>query len=309
MKLTYLPISFHIKFTAPTLVDVNPLFILRSMLGKNLRSMCCISKQSTCPSCMYNKTCAYAYIFETILMQENNVLPGTNRASHPFSFSKKEQQKENPLTEFNFTITLFGKAIEYLPYVYAAFVRSGKDGIFKNRTSFEITNVVANGKNIFIDENHIDTNIEPLEWNFNFDSESTKNKNYEVLVDLQSPLRFKFNGKYGIDFSAQEFMKCLYRRAKTLCILYGKFESNFENYKSSDTIEITEKNLRWIDYNHYSARQKDSFSLGGAKGSFKLVGQFTDFELALFELNKIANAGKNTNFGLGQIDFWIREER
>ena len=46
--------------------------------------------------------------------------------------------------------------------------------------------------------------------------------------------------------------------------------------------------------------------LGGATGNLKIYGYFTPFELALLKFNKIANAGKNTNFGLGQLDYWKR---
>ncbi|MBE6350783.1 MAG: CRISPR system precrRNA processing endoribonuclease RAMP protein Cas6 [Spirochaetaceae bacterium] len=304
MTLSYQQFDFTLKFQSPAKVDVEPLFILRSMLGKNLRSMCCISKQSTCPECMYNKTCAYAYIFETILLQENSLLPGTNRASHPFALSTKRNQRETTLTEYNFTITLFGKAIEYLPYIYAAVVRSGKDGLFRDRTEFEVADVSIDGKSILINENQIDTSIPSKEWSFDFNNNDKTQG--EILVELKSPLRFKTNGKYSLDFTASEFMKCLYRRAKTLCMLYGTWEDEFNHYEPTDGMLIEGKNLRWLDFNHYSARQKRGMELGGAFGSFKLSGAFSSFELALFELNKIANAGKNTNFGLGQIDFWKR---
>lgn len=304
MILLYQQFDFTIKFLEPAKVDVNPLFILRSMLGKNLRSMCCISKQSTCSECMYNKTCAYTFLFETILQQENSLLPGTNRASHPFALSTKKLQRENPLAEFSFTITLFGKAVEYLPYIYAAVVRSGKDGLFKSRTKFEVVDVSIDGKNIMINENQLATGIPPKEWNFEV---LNNNKiDSEFLVELKSPLRFKTNGKYTVDFSSADFMKCLYRRAKTLCMLYGTWEDEFNHYEPTEGMSIEDKNLRWIDFNHYSARQKEEMELGGVLGSFKLIGKFTPFELALFELNRITNAGKNTNFGLGQMDFWKR---
>lgn len=304
MKLQYKQFDFTIKFLKPAKVDVNPLFILRSMIGKNLRSMCCISKQSTCSECMYNKTCAYAFLFETILLQENPLLPGANRASHPFALSTKKLQRENPLAEFSFTITLFGKAVEYLPYIYAAVVRSGKDGLFKSRTQFEVVDVSIDGKNIMINENQLDTGIPPKEWSFDFNNNDKKQA--EILVELKSPLRFKTNGKYTLDFLSVDFMKCLYRRAKTLCMLYGTWEDDFNQYNPTKEISIEDRNLRWIDFNHYSARQKEEMELGGVLGSFKLSGEFSSFELALFELNRIANAGKNTNFGLGQIDFWKR---
>ncbi|MDD6653666.1 MAG: CRISPR-associated protein Cas6 [Treponema sp.] len=217
MQVIYLHVNFFLKFERTVFVDTNPLFILRSMMGKNLRSMCCISKKSTCLECLYNKTCAYSYLFETILPQENSTLPGRDRGSHPFSFSEKQNSTQKKQIEsLDFTLTLFGKAIDYLPYIYASFVRAGKDGIFKSRTKFEITKVCCNGKNILIGENKLNTDFECCEWKGSenvFEQHTEK----EVLVELRSPLRFKVKGKYTKDFSAVDFMKCLYRRAKTLC--------------------------------------------------------------------------------------------
>ena len=306
MQVIYLHVNFFLKFERTVFADTNPLFILRSMMGKNLRSMCCISKKSTCLECLYNKTCAYSYLFETILPQENSTLPGRDRGSHPFSFSDKQNSTQKKQIEsLDFTLTLFGKAINYLPYIYASFVRAGKDGIFKSRTKFEITKVCCNGKNILIGENKLNTDFECCEWKGSenvFEQHTEK----EVLVELRSPLRFKVNGKYTKDFSAVDFMKCLYRRAKTLCQLYGEFDSDFDEYISDKSIIIEEKSLVWKDTLHYSARQKTAMELGGSMGSFKMKGGFSDFEISLLELAKIAGAGKNTNFGLGQLDYWIR---
>lgn len=306
MQVIYLHVNFFLKFERTVFADTNPLFILRSMMGKNLRSMCCISKKSTCLECLYNKTCAYSYLFETILPQENSTLPGRDRGSHPFSFSEKQNSTQKKQIEsLDFTLTLFGKAINYLPYIYASFVRAGKDGIFKSRTKFEITKVCCNGKNILIGENKLNTDFECCEWKGSenvFEQHTEK----EVLVELRSPLRFKVKGKYTKDFSAVDFMKCLYRRAKTLCQLYGEFDSDFDEYISDKSIIIEEKSLVWKDTLHYSARQKTAMELGGSMGSFKMKGGFSDFEISLLELAKIAGAGKNTNFGLGQLDYWIR---
>lgn len=99
-------------------------------------------------------------------------------------------------------------------------------------------------------------------------------------------------------------MQCLARRAKTLCLLYGTYDESFDYYIEENRILLTERNCTWQDFSHYSSRQKDAMSLGGAVGNFKLSGTFTLFEQSLFDFAKIANAGKNTNFGLGQINFW-----
>lgn len=304
MKLSFLQFEFNLEFLKPAIVSANPLFVLRGMLGKNLRSMCCISRQSVCGECLYSKTCVYSYIFETILPSDNSVLPGRDKGCHSYSLSVKNREHKNPLTEYSFILTLFGKSVEYLPYIYAAFVRAGNDGIFKSRAQFRIKSVVSGGKNILIDENHIDMEIPPQIWD---SDEGLKSRPHEILVELNSPLRFKFGGRYGTDFSAQDFMGCLYRRAKTLCSLYGEvLEDDCQKYIPSESLEISDRKIRWIDFNHYSARQKNAMELGGSVGNFKITGNFSDFELSLLELNKIAGAGKNTNFGLGQIDYWSK---
>lgn len=304
MTLLYLPVNFQLRFVSPVYADNPPLFVLRSMLGKHLRSMSCIARQNKCQNCMYNKTCAYAFLFETILPTENDVAPGRDRASHPFAFTGGSLSSGNEISEYDFTITLFGKACEYLPYIYASFVQAGKNGVFKSRTSFSVTKVCVGEKNILIDSAHIDTTTPANIWNFNEDLSTKKG---EVLVDLRSQLRFKYGGKYGMDFTAQDFMSCLSRRMKTLCALYGSLDSELE-YVAGKEIEITDKRFEWKDNKHYSARQKREMSLGGVTGTFKLRGTFTVLEQNLLEFNKLFNAGKNTNFGLGQFDFWTKWE-
>lgn len=91
-----------------------------------------------------------------------------------------------------------------------------------------------------------------------------------------------------------------------MMLMYGaELPDEFPKY-SETNLKIEERNLKWIDYSHYSARQKIAMELGGLIGTLKLVGNISDFELALLDFAKIANAGKNTNFGLGQIDYWIK---
>ena len=304
MSLFYLPVNFDLKFASSVFADNQPLFVLRSVLGKELRSMCCVTHQSKCTECMYNKTCAYAFLFETLLEQNNAVVPGRNRASHPFAFTQGKNLYKKTIKEYDFTITLFGKSIDYLPYIYAAFVHAGKKGLFKTRVPFVIENVLVEGKSILIAPEQIDTNITPM--SFEFDENDASEKNGEVLVELKTPMRFKAFGKYSSNFSAYDFMSCLYRRASTLCQLYGT-NSQMKRRQNKD-YSIIEKNLYWSESNHYSARQKRAMRMGGITGTFKLAGTFTHSDIKLLEFAHIANAGKNTNFGLGQFDFWSKWE-
>ena len=325
MTLSYLPVHFFIEFESPAKVDNPPLFVLRSVLGKELHSMSCLAHNSVCPDCMYSHTCAYSFLFETILSPQNEVVPGRDRASHPFAFTQVANvsggghldNSEPGLQKYDFTITFFGKAIEYLPYVYAAFVRAGKNGLFKARTPFVVKSVFADDRNILLEEGRLDTSLAPKLIEFTDDGGEVKKG--QVLVELKTPLRFKCGGKYTSDFSAQDFMNCLYRRARTLCQLYGEagrdevFTDDGESKSASKNtfganLTITEKNLRWSESQHYSVRQKNVMKFGGVTGTFKLAGAFTPTEVDLLEFARIANAGKNTNFGLGKLDFWPKWE-
>lgn len=309
MTLSYLPVHFSMRFSSPATADTEPLFVLRSMLGKELRSMCCIAHRESCPDCMYNRTCAYAFLFETILPQDNTVVPGRNRASHPFAFTQASNTMTGKsLQDYEFTVTLFGKALSYLPYMYAAFVRAGKNGLFKSRTPFKVTAVRVEDRNILTDEEHLDTNLTANIAGVSRTGEEAgkeKEKKGEILVELKSPLRFKSGGKYTADFSAQDFMSCLYRRAATLCQLYGSFDAG-ETYTANESLAVTERKLHWTDSTHYSVRQKRAMELGGLTGTLKLAGTFSCVDVELLEFARIANAGKNTNFGLGQLDFWAK---
>lgn len=299
MQLSFATFTFFLKFPRGAFADTFPLFVIRSVLGKNLRAMSCIAKKSDCTGCIFRKTCAYSFLFETILPQENSALPGRNRASHPYSLSAGEISFRKRIFSFEFSLNLFGKAVEYFTYVYAAIVRAGEDGIFRERAEFRVEKVCSDGKEVARDGGKIGADYRISAWQSkNQDSAEEK----DVSVELLSPLRFKANGRYSAEFSAEDFFKCLYRRAKTLCSLYGSAEN--ENYSPPDA-KITERNLFWRDFFHYSARQKNGMELGGISGSFRMHGKFSPQDISLLELNRICSAGKNTNFGLGKMDFKV----
>lgn len=304
MTLSYLPVKFLLRFASHPVSDVPPLFVLRSVLGKQLHAMSCISHGSKCFECEYNRTCAYAFLFETILAPDNGIVPGRDRASHPFAFTQGSMFVKDGTSEYDFTMTLLGKAVDYLPYVYAAFVRAGKSGLFKARTSFELADVNVDGRSILIDTGRLDTSIHSKTWTYN---ESCSERNGEVLVEVKSPLRFKYEGKYGEDFSENQFFACLYRRMRTLCLLYGE-ANDMPTMTESMHLKMSERSLRWKESEHYSARQKRGMTLGGVVGTLKLQGSFSTLEQNLLGFGKIFSAGKNTNFGLGQIDFWAKWE-
>ena len=318
MKLVYLPLTLQIKFAKPVVPDTDPLFVFRSMLGKNLHEMSCAAKNTKCPQCIFNQSCIYSLIFETIIPQDNNVLKGADRSLHPFFFSGIIPLSDKPVTSMTFTITLIGKAIEYAEYVVKAFVQAGETGIFKSRTKYVIEKITDNSKSVIWDIDNArqnntlstikDINFPSYEKTWIWNNKVPESIPKQILVELKTPLRFKTNGNYNDDFSATDFFKCIYRRMMTLCSLYGEKEGMADVTKAEQnkTIIIEEKLINWKDSLHYSARQKSSMKMGGFTGTIKLSGDFSQKELNLLDFGCIFNIGKNTNFGLGQIDYWTR---
>ena len=144
----------------------------------------------------------------------------------------------------------------------------------------------------------IDTQIEPEIWEYNTATKAEIQKDF--LVTLLSPLRFKVQGHYASRLIDAEFTGCLNRRTQVLCSQYGQNDFNGE-YHFSGNWNIIEQNIKWRDFSHYSARQKNVMRLGGLVGDFVLSGKFSSYEYGLLRFAEIFHGGKNTNFGLGKI--------
>ena len=232
---------------------------------------------------------------------------------------------------------------DYTKFVYRAFAMAGESGVFRNRTKFQISGVTDGDVNVIENIGDIDfagcckhskvwswegagcssgdsdksasdksfsgiANISDIA-----DMTDRANKAGKILVELKTPLRFKSQGTFNSEFSAGDFFNCIYRRMCTLCSFYGsKDDGGICDCQAEDVLDninniyIEEKNLKWEDSVHYSARQRASMKMGGFAGTIKLGGKFSINELKLLEFGRIFNVGKNTNFGLGQIDYWTK---
>lgn len=299
MRVIYQCYCFTIRFSQVVILKKNPTFILRSILGMNLRSLCCIAHTAKCADCLYNTGCVYAQLFESIIPKSNTCIPGRERASHPYSIVVEKEKLKDAVLEMQFSIILLGKYIEYFPYIYGAFVRAGNRGFGKERVPFSIQNITVAGQSILENSQQL---ILPQKNELWQSSDLDTERTGDVSVRLLSPLRFKTGGSYSIKITAASFMQCLFRRLKTLVMLYGDFE-NAAPYYPGCVLTIAQSHLFWDEFAYYSSRQQTSMELGGVCGSFVLRGTFSALDCDLLEFARLFGAGKNTNFGLGRIDY------
>lgn len=244
----------------------------------------------------------YACLFESVIPKNNEILHNRNKTSHPYIlYSNEEIKPGTKYRSFRFFLILMGDSTKYFPYIYAALQKAGESGLDKNRTPFQIESVTADGFDTGQREPVL-PNIPGKIWT----PPAAAPFRGEILVQLLTPLRFKSGGKYTTGFSALDFFLCLSRRLSVLCRLYGKYEEEKYHFPN-DNIFLKTKHLSWTEDPHYSARQKEQIKIGGVTGNFTLEGHFSAKELTLLEFAKIFGAGKNTNFGLGRLDYWLRK--
>jgi hypothetical protein len=310
MRLFYKKVTFKLAFSGKARFPAPPAFVVRSVMGLQLRRICCIAHGAVCGSCMFSSACAYGFAFESIAPRDNEVLAGRNRVPHPVVI-ETEHFLPGVYEALNLALVFMGPAVKYLSSFYYALKKAGEAGVLRERVVFQIKDVVCGGASILLDRDTLDTGAEPDLWEADLSSDDLPEQR-ELLVHADSPLRLKIDGHYAKNPEAGDFAASLFRRVLTLCSQYGSGASgidggagiNFGGYQFSDKWHIINNHLVWRDFEHYSARQRVSMQLGGLMGDMVLSGEFTSFERALLRFAGIFHAGKNTNFGLGRISVW-----
>lgn len=295
MIINYNQIDVEFKFAKPISHETYPLFLVRSILGKELRALCCVARQNQCDSCPFNQTCAYSWLFETILEKNNSFLPGRIRGGHPWSLKLIESND----TSLVFTIVLMGKALDFLPYIYAALKRNEPKGFGKERIPFEIISVKCDGSEILSDSGKRIELVDKKVFELNEDCDTTID--IDCTVQLLSPLRITKNGEICKTLDPESFFPSLNRRIRTAFLLYGENKNNEEKKYSFSKFDILNQDLKFVKMNRWSSRQGVVQNLGGIQGSFSLKGKITPFEYSLLKASEIFGGGKLTNFGLGQM--------
>lgn len=223
MKLQYKKIKFIISLSRKVSFTMPIPFIFRSIIGFQLRKICCIAHNNTCADCIFNATCIYSLTFDSIVPKNNAALISRNRISHPVIINTEDFTGKD-IDFIILNLVFLGQTVSYIPYFFYALKKGGESGITKERVPYHISDIVeftntAKERSIKTDEQQLDTHIEPELWEFNTSSETDTHK--KCKISLLSPLRFKAEGHYAKQLIDVEFAMCLHRRAQVLCSQFG----------------------------------------------------------------------------------------
>jgi hypothetical protein len=201
---------------------------------------------------------------------------------------------------------MFGDGVAYMPYLYYAVKRAGEVGLFKARIPYKIQDVRSYDRSILRSDGNIETDIQERRWSLDTDDEPGEKK--QRTVRLLTPLRMKKAGNYVSEPGMDDILRASARRVAILEEMYGDgLGEILQDACDGTSFSTIRSNTRWQDLPYYSSRQNRPLMLGGVIGDITVSHPFSAREDSLLQAASVFHIGKNTVFGLGQVE--IHEDR
>ncbi len=127
----------RVRFTSPAHLPFWSGNALRSGFGARLKGLVCLAGgmglqkglQDECPSCPHREMCVYDYFYNARPPSGAKVLRRQSDPPRPFAFEPPQSGRYEPGAEAVFGFTLFGRAIQYLPYFLITLRNLGESGL------------------------------------------------------------------------------------------------------------------------------------------------------------------------------------
>lgn len=281
---------------------------LRGGFGNAFLRIACAQRHSICKDCLLKITCPYVYIFETTPPPGAQALSNYEAIPRPFIIEPPLEAKTYyaPGEPLIFNLTLFGKAIEYLPYFIVSFKELSKHGLGKGRREITLNMINAVNPRTCQKEtiySNTDNMIKPTRYEITGGHLLTKNfpESKEVTVNFKTVTRLKFADQFVERIEFHILIRNLLRRISSLAYFHHDWEVEADFKGLIDralSIEIIKDGTRWVDWERYSSRQDSRINLGGVMGEVVYRGDMGEY-LPLLELGQYTHVGKAAVFGMG----------
>ncbi|MBL8149867.1 MAG: CRISPR system precrRNA processing endoribonuclease RAMP protein Cas6 [Blastocatellia bacterium] len=288
---------------------------LRGAFGQALKDVVCIMNHRDCAKCIVFDRCTYPYIFETPVPKDLHQLKGFQQAPHPFilmppidrkglskNFDKVSIQAEQILP---FRLTLIGKAQESLPYIIYALSQMAERGLGYARAKFQLVEVKHNNKTIYtIEQQRLSNMTQAAHSLKELVTDRLKKLSTKDTIKLKflTPSRIRVDGDLQTELTFQLLVRNLLRRLSMLFAVHAEkpLELNFKQLiELASGAVVAESNLKWLDLERYSNRQKTKMKIGGFVGEIAFSGEAIETFLPLIIAGEILGIGTGTTFGLG----------
>ncbi len=277
MNITTGRFGFYLSASEPLVLPSYKGSTLRGGFGNAFRRVVCALRKTDCSDCILKEKCVYSYIFETPPPSDTKIMRKYKAAPHPFIIEPPPEKRRGyiPGNEINFGLTLIGRAIDYLPYFIYTFDELGKIGIGKGRGRYELKGVMCDGKTIYDSKTKtlksFSTQSIPLFSPASF----TSNPSHLALTFL-TPTRIVYDGHFIFDLEFHMLIRQLLRRISLLSYFHCNGDPSEWDFKGmikrAEEVKVAKKDLRWYDWERYSARQDERLKMGGFVGEKTFEG-------------------------------------
>ncbi|MBI4843640.1 MAG: CRISPR system precrRNA processing endoribonuclease RAMP protein Cas6 [Nitrospirae bacterium] len=305
---------------------------LRGGFGNAFKKVVCALKKNDCAECILKEKCVYSYVFETPPPSDTTIMRKYKAAPHPFIIEPPVERRRayTPKDEITFGLTLIGRAIDYLPYFIYTFDELGKMGIGKGRGKYELKRVKSLELGVTSEEKEhagvipakagIQNNIENIIYSadtktlkpfeasylsFSFNAKLKPHNSKLLTLSFLTPTRIIYDNHLTIDLEFHILIRQLLRRISLLAYFHCGIDMSDWDFKGiiekAKEITIRKSDLKWHDWERYSARQDTRMNMGGFVREVSFEGNVEPF-MPLIKAGEILHVGKGTGFGLGKYE-------
>lgn len=281
--------------------------LLRGQWGAALRTVTCMTRQSTCDGCPLQTTCPYNRIFEAPAIAVHSL----QKFSHtPVAYvieppTEPTQRSAGDFLQFG--MVLAGHAIDQLPLVLFAWQRALARGLTPARSRLELCRVDwmdAQGTA------HLVWQSNPSQL-ANYDTDLALPAQApigitSVTLHIQTPMRLQHQGQplLADQLTPRTLVAALARRIALVMELHGG--QPHWGQAVPKVVRLAEslhdqRDLHWHDWHRYSSRQQQEMTLGGVMGRWTLYAD-THILAMLWPwlwLGQWLHVGKNASMGMG----------
>jgi CRISPR-associated endoribonuclease Cas6 len=280
---------------------------IRGAFGHAFRRVACPFR--ACPPCILPKTCPFNYVFESPPRDDAGLFGRSSAVPHPFvlELPMDGQTVFSPGEELRFGLLLIGKAIDFLPYFVVALREMGRAGLGRGRGRWHLQRVVdrgpgtprvlydgASGDERLLCSATIHRGIERMA--------VSQGDVKAVTLEFLTPTRLRYVGHLTDKPEFHVLIRNLLRRLSALAFYHCDFELELDHrdlIHQAEGVALRQADLRWMDWERYSARQDARMTLGGFVGAVTFEGDLAPFA-PLLRLGEVVHVGKATAFGLGR---------
>jgi len=289
---------------------------IRGAFGHAFRRAACPFR--ACPPCLVPKTCPYTYVFETPPRDAVGLFARNSAVPHPFvlELPADDRTEFNPGDQMTFGLVLVGKAIDFVPYFVVALREMGRAGLGRGRAPWHLHKIedrLPTATRLLYDGATEDERL-VCSATIHHGPDGTAGPDEtagQITLRFETPTRLRFSGHLTGKPEFHVLVRNLLRRLSALAVCHCEFTPELDYrdlIRQAEAVVTVRADLKWLDWERYSARQQTRMTLGGFVGTLGFEGDLAPF-LPLLRLGEIVHLGKGTAFGLGKYTITDREVR